>query len=245
MRKPLQGIRNVIVFNWHYYVMSLGIILLILVFTRYLNPTAQVLLYSLCGLVLFSVVVSLLVTLYIYDFSSLYSLEWVDMVDDDITIVNIHAGFDETSALLKTKFPTATIHVFDFYNPKKHTEVSIERARKYFPFTNDSIAIDTAQLPLPNGAVSKLFLILAAHEIRDKEEQVIFFKEIHRVLKNDGAIYVTEHVRDIPNFFAYTIGCFHFFSQQHWLNVFQAAQLKMAKQIKTTPFITTYKLTKL
>lgn len=243
MRKPLQGVRNVILFNWHYFVMAFGLILLALACSPHVNTTVQVLLYTLCGLVFFSIVLSLLVTMYIYDYSALYSLKWVEKCDDAIAIANIHAGFDETSALLKSKFPNATMQVFDFYNPQKHTEVSIERARKCFPSNTDAIPIVTAQIPLPNASISKLFLLLAAHEIRDPEEQVVFFKELHRVLKADGAIYVTEHLRDIPNFFAYNIGSFHFFSQQHWLKVFQTAQLKIVKQIKITPFITTYKLT--
>lgn len=244
MRKPLQGVRNVILFNWHYFVIALGVIMLALVCTRFVNSIAQVLLYTICGLVFFSTTLSLLVTMYVYDFSTLYSLEWVEHCDDAIAIANIHAGFDETSTLLKSKFSHATMQVFDFYNPQKHTEVSIERARKYFPSNTDSKQIVTAQLPLPNESIAKLFLILAVHEIRDKQEQIVFFKELHRVLKLDGVIYVTEHLRDLPNFFAYSIGCFHFFSNRHWLAVFKRAQLNVSMQIKITPFITTYKLTK-
>ena len=44
-------------------------------------------------------------------------------------IVNIHAGFDETSVMLKEKFPACELIVFDFYDPAKHTEVSIQDGR--------------------------------------------------------------------------------------------------------------------
>ncbi len=45
-------------------------------------------------------------------------------------------------------------------------------------------------------------------EMRKKE--LSFFNELNRVLKPNGQIVVTEHLRDLNNFLAYNIGFFHF-----------------------------------
>ena len=51
--------------------------------------------------------ISLSVSYYIYDYSDLYTLKWLDFLNikDNTTIVNINAGFDETSSILRDKFP--------------------------------------------------------------------------------------------------------------------------------------------
>jgi hypothetical protein len=61
-----------------------------------------------------------------------------------------------------------------------------------------------------------------------------------RVLKLNGKIIVTEHLRDFPNFLAYTIGFFHFHSKKTWKKTFQEADLKVSEEIKITPFLTTF-----
>ena len=67
-------------------------------------------------------------------------------------MVNINAGFDETSMLLKQKYPNATLEVFDFYDPTKHTEVSIERARMAYPAFPDTVTISTTNIPLQENS---------------------------------------------------------------------------------------------
>lgn len=52
-------------------------------------------------MILITTSVSLLVSYYVYDLSDLYKLNWlhelVANLKRDLKIVNIHAGFDETS----------------------------------------------------------------------------------------------------------------------------------------------------
>ena len=52
---------------------------------------------------------SLLVSFYVYDLSGLYQMKWSGECPACACIVNIHAGFDETSVLLKEKFPACRI----------------------------------------------------------------------------------------------------------------------------------------
>ena len=150
----------------------------------------------------------------------------------------------ETSSLLKTKFPGAALFVFDFYDPKKHTEVSIKRARKaYLPFPGTQQA-NTNHLPLKSNSTDKIFAILSAHEIRNDDERISFFRELKRVLKPSGKIFVTEHLRDPANFMAYNFGFFHFHSKPSWLKTFHRSGLTITNEIKITPFITTFILDK-
>jgi SAM-dependent methyltransferase len=246
IRKPLQGVINIVRFNWHFYVLSFGLIISVLLFSRYLFPSIQPFVIVACLIAALPILISLLVSLYIYDLSALYKFSWIDKFHDEKSrrVVNINAGFDQTSALLKTKFSNTELLVFDFYDPLKHTEVSIKRARKrYSPFPNTQ-QIDTIHLPLENQSVDKIFVIFSAHEIRDEKERVEFFKELNRIVRPDGQIFIMEHLRDVPNFLAYNIGFFHFYSSSSWQNTFQLAELKVQTEIKITPFVSTYILQK-
>src|SRR5439155_13733602 len=115
--------------------------------------------------------------------------------------------------------------VFDFYDPAKHTEASIRRARKAFPPFPGTLSISTGHIPLENCSAGKIFAILSAHEIRNAEERNAFFCELNRMLSASGRIVVVEHLRDSANYLAYNIGAFHFHSRSAWQSTFQAARL--------------------
>ena len=65
----------------------------------------------------------------------------------------------------------------------------------------------------------------------------MFFKELQRILKPSGRIIITEHLRDVPNFIAYNIGFFHFFSLKNWMTIFKHSNFKMKKHIKFNLFV--------
>ncbi|WP_345168779.1 class I SAM-dependent methyltransferase [Nibribacter koreensis] len=244
MRKPFQGVLNIIRFNWHFYVIALFLVLaLILVAFTFLLPLKQYILL-LATLIVGSMAVSLIVSWYVYDVSNLYQLQWIDDIHNHQRILNINAGFDETSHLLKKKFPAADILSYDFYDPVKHTEVSIKRARKAYPAFAGTIQGNTHHLELPDNSMDKIFVTLAAHEVRNELERGVFFRELERVVKPTGQIYITEHLRDVPNFLAYNIGFFHFYSKSTWLKTFQQGNLTVHLEKKITPFISTFILVK-
>lgn len=246
MRKPFQGVWNIIRFNWHFYVLAFGFVLVILFFRGSLSATNLIVTNILLFIIIVSTLISLLVSTYIYDFSNLYTLSWLDKLQHNKheKIVNINAGFDETSFLLKVKFKDCKLTVLDFYDPAKHTEVSIKRARKVYPPFPNTQQVRTTDLPLQDNSTDKIFTILSAHEIRNEEERKSFFKELCRALSPAGQIIVTEHLRDTANFFAYNIGAFHFHSKTSWLKAFQSSGLRVKEEIKITPFITTFILDK-
>ena len=242
-RQPFEGVWNIIRFNYHFYILSF-VVLMIIGCLYFLIPSeySVLIIMPFCA-TLITTLNSLLVSFYIYDISDLYKLNWLEkikQISSHSETINIHAGFDETSHLLAQKFPHSNLSVFDFYDAKKHTEVSIKRARKVYPAYPNTQQIQTNYLPLSDKSIDVVFLFLAAHEIRNKEERTQFFQELKRICKDNGQIILIEHLRDIPNFLAYTIGFLHFLSAPTWLKNFKEAELKILQKFKITSFITVF-----
>jgi ubiquinone/menaquinone biosynthesis C-methylase UbiE len=242
IRKPFQGVWNIVRFNWHFYLLSIVGLIIILFSNVYLIEKYHIYTSILCLLILISTLISLLVSYYVYDASRLYTLNWLDelQIQPYSTIVNIHAGFDETSILIQHKYPNSKLIVFDFYDPAQHTEVSIKRARNAYPPYPNTQTITTAHLPLSAQVADSIFVIFAAHEIRNEAERNTFLIEIQRIMKPNGKVIITEHLRDLPNFLAYNIGFFHFLLESTWDACFKNANLHLCKKKKITPFITTF-----
>ncbi len=245
-RKPFQGVGNIVRFNWHFYVLAVALLVAAISGQRFLDaPFDQfVLLFAFAALL--GMFISLIVSWYVYDKSELYSLQFLEKmnISSSANLVNINAGFDETSAIIQSKFPNASLTVFDFYDPEKHTEVSIERARKAYPPFPGTKVIQTSAIPLEANSTDVIFLLLAAHEIRDDEERAAFFRQLKNVLKPNGKIVVMEHQRDFNNFFAYNFGFFHFFSNATWKKTFAASGLQIEQEKKHTPFLSLFILHK-
>ena len=240
-RKPIQGVANIIRFNWHFYLMAFFVFVILFLLKNQFSQQIQPLLNVGIAVAILTLLISLLVSFYVYDLSDLYQLKWIKNVDNK-NVLNINAGFDETSEIIINKFPQTNLTICDFYNPNKHTEISIKRARQAYPPSPKTISVSTNKLPFSDNAFDNSFAILSAHEIRNENERVQFFKELNRV--TNGQIFVTEHFRDFNNFMAYTIGFFHFHSRKSWLHTFKQADLTVTQEIKTTPFITTFVLEK-
>ncbi len=244
VRRPFQGVWNIVRFNWHFYLLSLGLALILLLPIRALDELYRSFAGAAFLLLTGTTLLSLLVSYYVYDLSGLYRMDWSGECAPGGCIVNVHAGFDETSPLLRERFPASELIVFDFYDPAKHTEVSIRRARRACPPFPGTRSINTLSIPLQDNSADKIFVTLSAHEIRNDDERIAFFTALKRLLKPAGQIMVTEHLRDLPNFLAYNIGFFHFLPLASWNVTFHRAGLNVTRQIKTTSFITTFILEK-
>ncbi|MES2284876.1 MAG: methyltransferase domain-containing protein [Bacteroidota bacterium] len=244
MRKPFQGVLNIIRFNWHFYFLAISLLFFLVAIANKINEPYRSYLIIIFIVVSATIFISLAVSFYVYDLSGLYNLKWIGQQNTKEVIVNINAGFDETSILLKEKFKNAELIALDFYDPLKHTEISIKRAREAYPPFHNTKQVETTNLKLADNSADKIFVILSAHEIRNENERATFFKELKRILKPGGRIFITEHLRDSANFLAYNIGFFHFYSKSTWLKTFEAAELKIQNELKLTPFISTFILEK-
>lgn len=244
-RSAFQGLRTVIRFNWHLYAGALAALITTGV-AAWCGPDG-LRLPAACvvGAGLLAAGASLAATWLAYDRSALYRLDWLaPWVPPRGQAANVHAGFDETTALLRARFPGVAWRVFDFYDPVRHTEISIRRARRAYPPAADTVPVFTRRLPTPDGSVDFILLMLAAHEIRDARERDAFFRELHRTLAADGVVVVTEHLRDLPNIAAYNVGAWHFHRASDWLSAFGTSGFQIVARFKPAPFITTFVLKK-
>ncbi|TDL99869.1 MAG: methyltransferase type 11 [Flavobacteriaceae bacterium] len=242
-RRNFQGALNILSFNRHFYVFGLIALSLIILSFLIFNWSTLFLWITILSF-LYGLIMPLIVSAYVYDFSGYYNFDWLknynfkDAVGKQI--LNINAGFDETSFIIKNNFPKSELHVFDFYNAKQHTEPAIIRARKVSMVYPNTQQINSNSIPLKDNSVDLIFLLSAAHEIRSQEEKIQFLKECNRVCKPDANVIMIEHLRDFPNFVAFTIGFTHFFSKSTWKKAFQAAGFSTFTEQKFTPFMSIF-----
>ena len=242
-RKPFQGVLNILDFNRHFYYYGIAALLLLLGIFNYFSLPTLLSVLLIAGFT-YGLLMPLIVSAYVYDFSNYYSLNWLDRFIKDKTgplkLVNINAGFDETSFLLKNKIENADLKVFDFYDEAHHTEAAIVRARNVSLVYPNTTQIKSNAIPLEDNSTDVVFLLSSAHEIRDFHEKVDFLKECHRICKTNGKVIMVEHLRDVPNFIAFTIGFNHFFSKKVWKKAFQNSGFKSIEEVKFTPFMSIF-----
>ena len=243
-RRKFQGALNILSFNRHFYVF--GLVALTLIIASHLILGWSNLLYWIIILAfLYGLIMPLLVSAYVYDFSGYYNFAWLKncniAASDAEQILNINAGFDETSFIIKNLFPQSDLKVFDFYNAERHTEPAIIRARKVSLVYPDTRQITSNTIPLKDNSVDIIFLLSAVHEIRTEQEKVLFLKECHRLCKPTSKVIMVEHLRDFPNFLAFSVGFTHFFSKKTWRKAFEKAGFSSFAETKFTPFMSIFK----
>ena len=81
MRKPFQGVWNIIRFNWHFYALAFALLISGLILGTQINPTIGFYINLLCLFAAILIGVSLLVSFYVYDLSNLYEFDWLDGLD--------------------------------------------------------------------------------------------------------------------------------------------------------------------
>jgi ubiquinone/menaquinone biosynthesis C-methylase UbiE len=242
-RRKFQGVLNILSFNRHFYFVGLGILILIIA-SHVVIGWSDILYWLIIAAFLYGLIMPLIISAYVYDFSGYYNFHWLKnntAIDLNVKqILNINAGFDETSFIIKNSFPESDLKVFDFYNAKQHTEPAIIRARKVSLVYPDTQQIKSNLIPLNDKSVDIIFLLSAAHEIRSHDEKILFLKECYRLCKPGGKVIMVEHLRDFPNFLAFSVGFTHFFSKKVWKNAFESAGFSSFKENKFTPFMSIF-----
>ncbi len=243
-RRPLQGVLNILSFNRHFYVIGL-LVLAFIIASQIVFSWSVPLLWIIIIAFTYGLIMPLIISAYVYDFSGYYDFKWLKhlgLTDSESNqMININAGFDETSFIIKEHFPNSNLKVFDFYNSERHTEPAIIRARKVSLVYPNTQQIKSDKIPLEDASIDAIFLLSAVHEIRKHEEKIQFLKECHRICKPTGKVIMVEHLRDVPNFFAFSIGFTHFFSRQIWKTAFNSAGFTSFTETKFTPFMSIFK----
>jgi len=243
-RRKFQGVQNILSFNRHFYVLGLTVLAVLFV-SHFLIRWPDIIFWLIIAAFLYGLIMPLIVSAYVYDFSNYYKFHWLkNLIRDDENIkliINVNAGFDETSFIIKNKFPQSDLKVYDFYNARQHTEPAIKRARKVSLVYPDTQQVASNSIPLKDKTVDIVFLLSAVHEIRSHEEKVQFLKECYRLCKPDGKVIMVEHLRDFPNFLAFSVGFTHFFSRSAWKKAFECAGFSSFQESKFTPFMSIFK----
>lgn len=242
-RVPFQGVLTVLRFNWHLYAVGLGVVAACLGFSVIATGGWRLALSTAALGAGAGLVVPLLATWYAYDATGLYELSWLSRwLSAEGDGANIHAGFDETTPLLEARYPGIRWRVFDFYDPSRHTEISIRRARKAQIPHPKTVSIRSTSVPLEDGVLDYVVLMLSAHEVRDRVERAEFFRELARVLRPGGQVLVIEHVRDWANIVSYSIGAWHFHSRREWLETFDQAGFAVGEEFHPNGLMTAFVL---
>lgn len=242
-RKKFQGVLNILSFNRHFYIFGIAV-LAIIVISHQIFRWSNIVFWIIIISFLYGLIMPLLVSAYVYDFSGYYNFKWLKKCKIDESevkqILNINAGFDETSFIIKNNFPNAELKVFDFYDAERHTEPAIIRARKVSLVYPNTQQMKSNSMEMSDHSVDLIFLLSAVHEIRSNDEKIQFLKECHRVCKPNGKIIMVEHLRDFPNFLAFSIGFTHFFSKKIWKNAFKNSGFTTFEEVKFTPFMSIF-----
>jgi hypothetical protein len=239
-----QGVLQIVRFNWPFYAYALAVAVGLLGIYPLLPPLLQTVALAGLGLGLVSIILSLVGSWYAYDYSKVYDFSYLDLTacSGRARIANMHAGFDQSSASLARCLPEAELDVFDFYNPEKHTEGSIRRARASQEPAFPTIPIRDAHVPVGDDTYDAVFLIFAAHEMRQHAERIAFFRELRVVSKPDASVYVVEHLRDWRNALVYSFGCLHFHSASVWQDTFAQSGWRIVRIIRPNALVIAYQL---
>ncbi len=242
-RRRFQGVLNILSFNRHFYFSGLAVLSLFIV-SHFLFEWPNLLFWLIITVFLYGLAMPLIVSAYVYDYSGYYNFSWLNAFVPNPNkagfVVNINAGFDETSFIIKNRFPNSQLRVFDFYDARQHTELAIKRARKVSLVYPNTQQIESDDIPLPDKSADIIFLLSAVHEIRSQEEKVRFLAECHRLCKPGGQVIMVEHLRDLPNFLAFSVGFAHFFSRSVWKSAFKTAGFSSFRETKFTPFMSIF-----
>jgi len=247
-RHSYQGAIQIFQHNWTFYAAALllSVTGIVLLRTMDLAMWLRVGLIAAILVTVFWGIASLAVSHYVYDRSPLYQFEWLRelLAPSPSVCVNIHAGLDETSRLLMQLYLHSHWQILDIYEPTQMTEPAIKRARSLALAALPAISADFRELPLAEQSCDVVFVIFTAHELRAEASRLLFFAELHRVLRPQGKVILVEHLRDWPNFLAFGPGAWHFLAHSVWLHTTQATNFAVMRELKLTPFVSAFCLGK-
>ncbi|MDH6109431.1 SAM-dependent methyltransferase [Kitasatospora sp. MAP12-15] len=183
---------------------------------------------------------------WVYDRSELHSFGWLaDLLPHgpgDHLVVS--SGLDEASRPLAARYPGAAQSRADLYDPALTTEGSIRRARRRVPPIAGTRPARPERLPAPASSQDTVFLVFAAHELRQPADREALFAECARTLRPGGTLILVEHLRDAANTAVYGPGAWHFLPRAEWLRLAGHARLRATGERRIAAFVTAFAFSK-
>lgn len=153
--------------------------------------------------------------------------------------LNVTTGFDDSSAWLLDRFPTADGATLDLFDASRDQERPLLRARHRFTPAAASVPPDDIGLSVASGAYDAVFLLMSAHEAHGSDRAVLF-DSATRALAPGGRVILVEHLHDLANTLAFGPGAQHFQTEATWSSTAQAAGLRLVSQVRHSPFVHGY-----
>jgi SAM-dependent methyltransferase len=232
---------KIVSFNARFYVLSAAVLMVtaMLIASDKLGPWIEIVVLSGAGVVAFWMLSSLFVSWYVYDHAGVTQWQWLPSRISTYPHrwANIHVGLDESTCALKRLLPATEGTAVDIYDPGEMTEPSIVRARRSHPASEPFKRGKYDALPLLENEYDVVFLLFAAHEVRNEEHRRHLLRQTASVLKEQGCVVLVEHLRDWKNFIAFGPGFFHFYSRRNWLRNIREAGLVVVQESGVTPFV--------
>jgi hypothetical protein len=235
------GVVKIVRFNLRFYLFSAAALAGagLLVASKRLAPLVEWMVILSAAVTAFWTLSSLFVSWYVYDYAGVTRWQWLP---NRLPILpecwaNIHAGLDESTSVLRQLLPGTVGSVVDIYDPGEMTEPSIARARRIHPTSEPFERGTYNELPLSKDSCDAVFILFAAHEVRDEEHRTLLLRQGSLALRGKGSVILVEHLRDWRNFIAFGPGFFHFYSRQNWLRNIQDAGLIVTQEGPVTPFV--------
>ena len=247
-RGQWQGMWTVVQLNWPHYLIAtlvcLGVFVGMVCFGNPLFRLGCMVVWL--GLVYF-VVVSLIVSHWVYDSSDLYKWGWLDHVwkgGSPPRAVICHSGFDEVSEPLRELWPQTSWQILDHFDAAIMPEPSIARARRWYPPSKETISAPFHRWPISEKSADLVFGLLAIHELRSESERTAWFAEAYRCLEVGGRVVLVEHLRDLANFLVFGPHYVHFHSETSWRTCWEAVGFRVIEDFPITPFVRVFVLEK-
>ncbi len=175
---------------------------------------------------------------WVYDHSSLYDWRWVTTIlrRRPRRWLNVTVGFDESSDRLRAILGVdgTTVDVFD---AERMTEASIRRARASRSPVAGTLRCPLGCLPFADGRFDAIFVIFAAHELRERADREALFRELARVVGPGGTVALVEHPRNAANLLAFGPGALHFLPRTEWVELAESVGLEVARTTSMTPLV--------
>ncbi len=155
-------------------------------------------------------------------------------------VVVAHAGLDEVSHPLRKRH-AGHLETINFFSRLEKIEPSIRRAQTSAPETLSNEPNPKDPL-LKASTADWIVAFMCLHELRSPRLRKTILTELRHGLNNGGQLVIVEHLRDIPNALAFTVGVFHFMSKRTWKIDFATAGLIVVTEKKITPFVSMFRL---
>jgi SAM-dependent methyltransferase len=177
---------------------------------------------------------SLLAFHWIFDRSPLTRWEWIrELGPAPARWVHVNAGLDETHAPIARLFPGSEGREVDIFDPASMTAPTLARARG----GREGTGARPGALPVDSGWADAVYVVLAAHEVRDPAAREELFRELRRILAPQGRLVLIEHPRNLAGALAFGPGVLHFLPMAMWSRLAAGNGLRLLEERAMSPFV--------